>query len=130
MTCILTTKGTTPEGKFYAEINGIRYIVPPAQRKDLDSFRDGSEIEYNETNGIITRLWKPKKVTQKAVPVSSNGKNEKLIVYQHNFGIVAEVFLEVNLGDETLDFDTVLAKIYTETKKISDQMMQDCGAGQ
>ena len=127
MTCILSAKGTTPDGKLFAKISGIQYTLPHAMKKDLDKFSVEDEIEFNETNGIITRLWKPKKTYQK-VPVNGNGKNEKLIVMQHNFGIVAESYFSCFPGEEVVDFDAVMNRIYMKTKEISDLMMQDCGA--
>ena len=56
----------------------------------------------------------------------SAGKNEKLIVMQHNFGIVAEVFMECNAFQDQ-DYNEALELIYGKTKDISDRMMKDCG---
>jgi hypothetical protein len=123
---VLTDKGTT-DGKTFALINGVRYDVPGYVLPYLNEIEKGTQIEYNENNQILTRIWRRSATPTQTSP-NSNGKNNKLIVYQHNFGIVAEVFLDCNALDEMPDFNESLTIIYGKTKEISDQMMRDCGA--
>ena len=127
MTDILTEKGNG-DGKTFAIINGCRYDVPGYVQADLNKLDIGTEVGFNETNNIITKIWK-KRAKPAVVPAPyPNQKNEKLIVYQHNFGIVADSYFSCFPLDDEPNFDTVMKAIYEKTREISDQMMQDCGA--
>lgn len=127
MTDVLTEKGAN-EGKLFAKINGVHYDVPGYLLTDLEKVAPGDEIGYKEYNNILTKIWKKRKTEKQmyiTVPPNGNGKNQKLIVMQHNFTVVTDLFIASH-PLENLDFATSLTEIYTKTKEITEDMMQDC----
>lgn len=128
---ILIEKGQN-NGKRFVRIDDLTYDVPNYLTGRLEEIPNGEQVGFREYNNVLTGIWRkskpnPKPVFNSAPPKGSgNGKNELLIVAQHNFGIVAEVFMECT-SFQDIEPKDALREIYRLNKLVSERMMKDCG---
>ena len=125
---ILNDKWTSEAGRVFAKINNKPFEVTGYVIAELDDIEKGSTVDYTETNDIIRKIAGRKKPVTKPVPVQTmftNGKNEKLIVMQHNITMVSDLFIASN-PFENFSFEESLDRIYEKAKEITERMMRDC----
>jgi len=126
---ILTEKGNN--GKPFAKINEVVFGVPGFLVPKLDEIAVGETVGFNETNNILTKIWKKRKTEKQAYIVvppngNGNGKNQKLITFLALHRDAVSMFQTTNpLSDQ--GFNDAMDQVYERAKKDLDRAMADCG---